>query len=91
MIWTSPLRPGKYPCHVRRRTSWERFAHTCFATALSETWVGTGVALVPVEGVADVPPDDVHVAEINPSAARTAAPRTLEVTPGLLAGTAASS
>jgi hypothetical protein len=56
----SPLRPGKYPCQVRSNTSWERLAHTLFASALPETWVGTGGRLVPAGGVADVPPDDVH-------------------------------
>ena len=56
----SPLRPGKYPRQVRSNTSWERLAHTCFASALPETWVGTGGPLVPADGVADVPPDEVH-------------------------------
>jgi hypothetical protein len=56
----SPLRPGKYPCHVRSNTSWERFVHTCLASALAETWVGTIGPLVGAGGVADGPPDDVH-------------------------------
>src|SRR5512132_77178 len=56
----SPLRPGKYPCQVLTNTSWERFAHTCFASALPETWVGTAGPVVGAGGVTDVPPDDVH-------------------------------